>query len=120
MNPAEAIEAAELAERETAYRNQLARQMYEAGRRDAESDMAHRWAEVARPAAPVASATPNWRTAAGDRVAAPTSPTPGPATSPARPARPNRKRNRNWRPRCDLPATAGPAIPRAGHASSPA
>ena len=51
MNPAEAIEAAELAERETAYRNQLARQMYEAGHRDAEADMARRWAEVARPAA---------------------------------------------------------------------
>ena len=45
MNPAEAIEAAELAERETAYRNQLARQMYEAGRRDAEADMARHWAK---------------------------------------------------------------------------
>ena len=51
MNPAEAIEAAELAERETAYRNQLARQMYEAGRRDAEADMARHWAQAARPAA---------------------------------------------------------------------
>ena len=51
MNPAEAIEAAELAELEAAYRNQLARQMYEAGRRDAEADMARCWAEVARPAA---------------------------------------------------------------------
>ena len=51
MNPAEAIEAAELVERETDYRNQLARQMYEAGRRDAEADMARRWAEAARPVA---------------------------------------------------------------------
>ena len=48
MNAGEAIEAAELAEHETAYRNQLARQMYEAGRRDAEADMAHFWAEAAR------------------------------------------------------------------------
>lgn len=51
MNPAEALEAAELAEREAAYRNQLARQMYETGRRDAEADMARRWAEIARPVA---------------------------------------------------------------------
>ena len=48
MNPQEAIEAAELTEHETAYRNQLARQMYEAGRRDAEADMARFWAEAAR------------------------------------------------------------------------
>ena len=48
MNAREAIEAAELAEHETAYRNQLARQMYEAGRRDAEADMARFWAEAAR------------------------------------------------------------------------
>jgi len=51
VNPAEAIEAADLVERETDYRNQLARQMYEAGRRDAEADMARRWAEAARPVA---------------------------------------------------------------------
>ena len=51
MTPQEAIEAAELAELETAYRHQLARQMYQAGRRDAEADMARRWAEIARPAA---------------------------------------------------------------------
>jgi hypothetical protein len=56
VNPREAIEAAELAEHESAYRNQLARQMYEAGhrdgyeagRRDAEADMARFWAEAAR------------------------------------------------------------------------
>src|SRR5947209_413938 len=49
MNPQEAIEAAELAEHETTYRHQLARQMYEAGRRDAEADMARHWADTARP-----------------------------------------------------------------------
>ena len=36
MTPAEAIEAAELVESETRYRNQVGRLMYEAGRRDAE------------------------------------------------------------------------------------
>jgi hypothetical protein len=51
MNPRDAIEAAELAEAETAYRLQLAREMYQAGRRDAEADMAARWAQIARPAA---------------------------------------------------------------------
>jgi hypothetical protein len=50
MTPAEAIEAAELAGAETAYRLQLAREMYQAGRRDAEADMAARWHEIARPA----------------------------------------------------------------------
>jgi hypothetical protein len=49
VNPREAIEAAELAQRETAYRNQLARQMYEAGRRDAEADMAERWRQITAP-----------------------------------------------------------------------
>lgn len=37
MTPTEAIEAAELAEAEIRYRNQLAREMYQAGRRDAEA-----------------------------------------------------------------------------------
>ena len=49
MTPAEAIEAAELAELETRYRLQVGREMYEAGRRDAEADMAARWAEITRP-----------------------------------------------------------------------
>jgi hypothetical protein len=57
MNPREAIEAAELAEAETAYRLQLAREMYQAGRRDAEADMAERWAQIARPAAHAKSQT---------------------------------------------------------------
>ena len=59
MNPRDAIEAAELAEAETAYRNQLARQMYQAGQRagfaagyrQADADEAARWAEIARPVA---------------------------------------------------------------------
>jgi hypothetical protein len=50
VTPAEAIAAAELIEAETAYRLQLAREMYQAGRRDAEADMAVRWNEIARAA----------------------------------------------------------------------
>jgi hypothetical protein len=50
VNPEEAIQAAELAEAETAYRHQLARQMYQAGHRDAEAEMARRWDQIARPA----------------------------------------------------------------------
>ena len=46
MTPAEAIEAAELAEAEIRYRNQVGRLMYEAGRRDAEAEMADRWSRV--------------------------------------------------------------------------
>jgi hypothetical protein len=59
VNPREAIEAAELAEAETAYRHQLARQIYQAGQRagfqagyrQADADQAARWAEIARPVA---------------------------------------------------------------------
>ena len=59
MNLPEAIQAAELAEAETAYRHQLAREMYQAGQRagfdagyrQASADMAARWAEIARPVA---------------------------------------------------------------------
>ena len=47
MTPAEAIEAAELIEAETRYRNQVGRLMYEIGRRDAEAEMAAQWAQVA-------------------------------------------------------------------------
>ena len=46
MTPAEAIEAAELVESETRYRNQVGRLMYEAGRRDAEAEMAAQWSRV--------------------------------------------------------------------------
>jgi hypothetical protein len=53
---AAALEEADHAEAETRYRLQLAREMYQAGwrdghdagRRDAEADMAARWAETAR------------------------------------------------------------------------
>jgi hypothetical protein len=50
VTPAEAIEAAELAEAESRYRNQVGRLMYEAGRREAEAEMAARWDEIARAA----------------------------------------------------------------------
>ena len=46
MTPAEAIEAAELTEAEVRYRNQVGRLMYEAGRREAEAEMADRWSRV--------------------------------------------------------------------------
>ena len=49
MTPAEAIEAAELTAAESRYRNQVGRLMYEAGRRDAEAEMAERWDRIARP-----------------------------------------------------------------------
>jgi hypothetical protein len=56
MNPDEAIEAAGQAEAETAYRNQLAREMYQAGHTDgyragyrqADADQAFRWNQAAR------------------------------------------------------------------------
>ena len=58
MTPREAIEAASLAEAETAYRNQLGREMYQAGHADgyqagyrqAEADQAARWNQINRPA----------------------------------------------------------------------
>jgi hypothetical protein len=58
MTPGEAIEAAGLAEAETAYRNQLGREMYQAGHgdgyqagyRQAEADQAARWNQNDRPA----------------------------------------------------------------------
>jgi len=49
VTPAEAIAAAELAETEEAYRRRLGREMYRAGYRQAEADMAARWHEIARP-----------------------------------------------------------------------
>jgi hypothetical protein len=50
MTPADAIEAAEVAEAETAYRLQFGREMYRAGYAQAEADMASRWHEIARTA----------------------------------------------------------------------
>jgi hypothetical protein len=57
VTPHDAVQAAELAEAETAYRHQLARQMYQAGQqagfqagyRQADADQAARWAEITRP-----------------------------------------------------------------------
>ena len=49
MTPAEAIEAAELAEAEEKYRRQLGREMFRAGYQQAEADMAGRWARAAAP-----------------------------------------------------------------------
>jgi hypothetical protein len=46
VTPAEAIEAAELAEAEIRYRNQVGRLMYEAGRREAEAEMAAQWSRI--------------------------------------------------------------------------
>jgi hypothetical protein len=51
VTPAEAIEAAELAEAEERYRRQLGREMFAAGRRAAEAEMAERWNRIAAPAA---------------------------------------------------------------------
>ncbi len=47
MTPQEAIEAAELVEAETAYRLQMAREAYQAGYAQAETDMAERWNRIA-------------------------------------------------------------------------
>jgi hypothetical protein len=57
MNPRDAIETAELVEAETAYRHQLAREMYQAGQRagfdagyrQASADLDAAWAKLTRP-----------------------------------------------------------------------
>jgi hypothetical protein len=49
VTPAETIEAAELVEVEERYRRQVGREMYAAGRRDAEAEMAGRWNRIAGP-----------------------------------------------------------------------
>ena len=49
MTPQEAIEAAELVRVETAYRRQLCREMFEAGRQAEAAEMAARWARAAAP-----------------------------------------------------------------------
>jgi hypothetical protein len=59
MTPRQAIEAAEVAGAETAYRHELGREMYQAGHgdgyqagyRQAEADQAARWNQATRPAA---------------------------------------------------------------------
>lgn len=47
MTPAEAIAAADLIEAETAYRNQLVREMYQLGRHHAEAEQAEAWHQFA-------------------------------------------------------------------------
>jgi hypothetical protein len=51
VTPAEAIAAAELIEAETAYRNRLAREMYQLGRHHAEAEQAEAWHRLAAPVA---------------------------------------------------------------------
>jgi hypothetical protein len=51
VTPEEALDAAGLAEAEERYRRQLGREMYAAGRRDVEAEMAERWNRIAAPTA---------------------------------------------------------------------
>ena len=64
MTPAEAIEAAELAEAETRYRNQVAREMAEAGTSAARrlASPGHRRVKAVQHGLVL---TPNWRNGAG-------------------------------------------------------
>ena len=68
MTPAEAIEAAELAGAETRYRLQLAREMYEAGRRDAETAAALRYDGLTREADEALAALNDRRWGPGGRA----------------------------------------------------
>ena len=87
MNPAERSRRPSWPSWKPAYRNQLARQMSEAGRHD-QRKRRHGPLLAEPPGQPrtVVSAALNWRTAAGDLVAVPTSLTLGPAISTAWPA----------------------------------
>ena len=67
MTPQEAIEAAELAEAETRYRNQLGREMYEAGRRDAQAEAALRYDGLTRAADEAVAALNDRRWGPGGR-----------------------------------------------------
>ena len=94
MSPAEASEAAELAEAEIRYRNQVGRLMYEAGRREAEADgrsvVPHHRSD------PRSGSCRDRGAPLGDQQAVSTSLTRARATSPAAPAR--RNPSPNWRP----------------------
>ena len=68
MTPDRAIEAAELAEAETRYRLQLAREMYEAGRRDAEAAAALRYDGLTREADEALAAVNDRRWGPGGRA----------------------------------------------------
>jgi hypothetical protein len=81
MTPQQALQRAEETSADTRYRNQLARQMYQAGPHDAEADMARRRAQAASQVTHGVP-PPSSRSAAGDPAAAPGSQTRAPATSP--------------------------------------
>ena len=98
MTPAEAIAAAEPAEAEIRYRNQAVRKMDARGRRDAEAEQAAAWQRSTAPSS-TGHLPPSSRNG-GDQAAGLTSPTCGPATSPAAPA--SRDPSSSWRPD-DLP-----------------
>lgn len=68
MTPAEAIEAAELAEAEERYRRQLGREMYQAGRRDAEMAAALRYEGLTREADEAVAALKDLRWGPGGRA----------------------------------------------------
>ena len=68
MTPAEALEAAGLAEAETRYRLKLAREMYEAGRRDAEAAAALRYDGLTREADEALAALTGRRWGPGGRA----------------------------------------------------
>jgi len=85
VTPAEAIEAAGLAEAETRYRLQLAREMYEAGRRDAEAAAALRYDGLTREADEALAAVNDRRWGPGGRARFAD---PRPGDFPGRAARP--------------------------------
>jgi hypothetical protein len=95
MTLPEAFEAAELAEAEVYYPNQIGRLMYKAGRRDARRS----WplSGPGSPRRPAARISMRSRPGAGDQAAAPTSLTRARATSRAGPRRPEKTRSKNWR-----------------------
>jgi hypothetical protein len=82
MTPQQAHERAEETGTDTGYRNQLARQTYQTGPRDAEADMARHWAQAA---SQVTHGVPHAEVMErrGGPGAAPGSQTRAPATSPA-------------------------------------
>jgi hypothetical protein len=107
VTPAEAIEAAELIEAESRYRNQVGRLMYEAGRREAEAEMAAQWSRVSAVVRGPDLAEIDERR--WGLVAVSTSLTRDRVTIPA--AGRNQKPSSNWRPD-DIRTTAGGGRPR--------
>ena len=97
MTPAEAIEAAELAEAEIRYRNELAREMT----RPAGAALRPRVTSGRPPTSRPSSTTRNWRPGAGGLAAVSTSPTRARATSRAG-SNPNP--NANWKQAHEAPS----------------